>query len=190
MNRLSRWSQRKLGAKDADNESEYTEQAEEPVTPIRDQADIKPATQEDTEPSDLEPGSLDDTLPDPDTLPPGSDIKAFMVPGVSAGLRKRALRRLFAAERYGIRDGLDDYDDDYQQRLKPLASEVAQRLRKWTDKLDETSSETAETNHEAKATNEQAAAAKSANDGDTPEETPDLTITAPHDSESHSTTKH
>ncbi|MFC3285273.1 DUF3306 domain-containing protein [Litchfieldella rifensis] len=145
MSRLSRWSRRKLGEDSADNE----EVAAPPVDaemPDPGPDDIETPSAEDTAPPDPEPGSLDHTLPDPDTLPAGSDIKAFMAPGVSAGLRKRALRRLFAAERYGIRDGLNDYDHDYRQCLKPLTSEVAQRLRKWADRFDET--ETTETEPE------------------------------------------
>lgn len=145
MSRLNRWSRRKLGEDTADNE-EIAAPPVEVETPAPGPDDIETPSAEDTAPPDPEPGSLDHTLPDPDTLPPGSDIKAFMVPGVSAGLRKRALRRLFAADRYGIRDGLNDYDYDYRQRLKPLASEVAQRLRKWAERIDE--AETTETKPE------------------------------------------
>ncbi|RTR05013.1 DUF3306 domain-containing protein [Halomonas nitroreducens] len=70
-------------------------------------------------------------LPDPDSLPPGSDITAFMAPGISAGLRRRALKRLFAADHYAIRDGLDDYDQDFRRTLTPLAGQAAERLRRW-----------------------------------------------------------
>ena len=138
MSRLGRWSQRKrdvttresahdLDATDAawvdesDDEARAVLAGKPPIDSLE--------TASETEP---EPGSLDHTLPDPETLPPGSDIKAFLVPGVSAGLRRRALRRLFAADHYGVRDGLDDYDDDYRRHLKPLASELAQRVRQWT----------------------------------------------------------
>ncbi|PXX95338.1 DUF3306 domain-containing protein [Halomonas sp. LBP4] len=133
MNRLSRWSRRKLG--------EQTEDVElpEPAATTVEPAPESPGA--DTRPP--EPGSLDDSLPDPDTLPAGSDFTAFMQRGVSDGLRRRALRRMFSGERYGIRDGLDDYDDDYRERLKPLASELAQRLRQWTRQLDESELEPA-----------------------------------------------
>ncbi|GEN26622.1 hypothetical protein HVA01_02680 [Halovibrio variabilis] len=84
-----------------------------------------------------EPGSLDHTLPDPDHLAAGSDFSAFMAPGVSGALRRRALKRLWATGNYNVRDGLDDYDADYHQQLKPMASELASKLRRWTHKVEE-----------------------------------------------------
>ncbi|MGQ7248320.1 DUF3306 domain-containing protein [Halomonas sp. V046] len=70
-------------------------------------------------------------LPDPDSLAAGSDIRAYLAPGVGEAIRKRALRRLFSAERYGVRDGLDDYDDDFRARMAPMSQEVAERMRQW-----------------------------------------------------------
>lgn len=133
MSRLSRWSQRKRADAMA-NEREPGRR--DPVESVGEEAAMAPDGAPPTGTAELdasspEPGSLDHTLPDPDTLPPGSDIKAFLAPGVSAGLRRRALRRLFAADHYGIRDGLDDYDEDYRRHLRPLAGELAQRLRQW-----------------------------------------------------------
>lgn len=84
------------------------------------------------------PGSLDETLPDPESLPPGSDFSIFMASGVSKALRRRALKRLWATGNYNVRDGLDDYDADYRQQLKPMASELAGKLRRWTHKAEET----------------------------------------------------
>ncbi|MCE9684201.1 DUF3306 domain-containing protein [Halomonas alkalisoli] len=137
MSRLSRWSRRKL--------SEETDviQADEPELVESVQTSEQTTQEPDGEPpsAPLEPGSLDATLPDPDNLPAGSDFKAFMQAGVSDALRRRALRRMFSGGHYGIRDGLDDYDHDYRQLLKPLASEMAQRLRQWTRKLEESEPE-------------------------------------------------
>lgn len=128
MSRLERWSRRKLG-----DELEEEAPAEAPVV-SRQEAEPPAA-------AEPEPGSLDATLPDPEDLPAGSDFTAFLQSGVSDGLRRRALRRMFSGDHYGIRDGLDDYDDDYRQRLKPLAGEFAQRLRQWTRRVDEAESE-------------------------------------------------
>jgi hypothetical protein len=138
MSRIERWSRRKLGNEtpdeiDDDTVGEVVEESsadghDDP--PGASSASETDASREEL--SSVTPGSLDDTLPDPDTLPPGSDIKAFLEPGVSRGLRHRALRRLFSGDNYGIRDGLDDYDDDYREKLKPLARELAQRMRQWT----------------------------------------------------------
>ncbi|MCE9662354.1 DUF3306 domain-containing protein [Halomonas sp. M5N1S17] len=136
MSRLSRWSHRKL------SEEADVIQADEPelVESVQTSEQSMQGPGSDTPPSPSvppEPGSLDATLPDPDNLPAGSDFKAFMQAGVSDALRRRALRKMFSGGHYGIRDGLDDYDDDYRQLLKPLASEMAQRLRQWTRKLEE-----------------------------------------------------
>ncbi|WP_161598986.1 DUF3306 domain-containing protein [Aidingimonas lacisalsi] len=136
MNRLSRWSRRKR--RQPDDDVPAPEVSEYDAMPLAEELSGEEHDQPSASSSPPpEPGSLDHTLPDPDDLPPGSDIKAFLVPGVSAGLRKRALRRLYQAPHYQMRDGLDDYDDDYRQRLKPLAQEVASRLRRWSDKLEE-----------------------------------------------------
>jgi len=126
MSRFDRWSRRKRGEPLSEQDVAEPGAAQAPSTeaPGEVAGDAEPPA----------PGSLDHTLPDPDTLPPGSDIKAYLASGVSHGLRKRALRRLFAADHYGIRDGLDDYDDDYRQTIQPLASDVAERLRSWTRK--------------------------------------------------------
>ncbi|WP_108444345.1 DUF3306 domain-containing protein [Halomonas denitrificans] len=129
MNRLERWSRRKRSEQEAPSTSPRAAvSAEDESRAAGPDAHGAPEAVEGAP----EPGSLDHTLPDPDTLPPGSDIKAYLVSGVSAGLRKRALRRLFAASHYGVRDGLDDYDEDFREKLKPLAEDVAERLRQWT----------------------------------------------------------
>nr|WP_300309497.1 DUF3306 domain-containing protein [Halomonas sp.] len=153
MSRLSRWSQRKL----ADKESP-TEAAEKPVSGLletaeagqpvqRQQEQVVQRQEQDSE--CLEPVDRHSTqsvdndgdgehvdvvadstaLPDPDSLPAGSDIRAYLDPGVDKALRKKALRRLFSAERYNVRDGLDDYDEDFREKLKPLSEHVAGRLR-------------------------------------------------------------
>ncbi|HSP57503.1 MAG TPA: DUF3306 domain-containing protein [Halomonas sp.] len=139
MSRLERWSRRKLSedtkAADASDDEHVVD-----TTLDAESGDSVDATSHDGDAGQVSadrdeppaPGSLDATLPDPESLAPGSDIKAFLEPGVSTGLRRRALRRLFAGDKYGIRDGLDDYDHDYREILKPLASDLAQRMRKWT----------------------------------------------------------
>jgi hypothetical protein len=143
MSRFERWSRRKLDSQTLDDSDDVTiggSLDESPVDGHEESAGYasasKPDAGEEQASVDPAPGSLDDTLPDPDTLPPGSDIKAFLEPGVSQGLRRRALRRLFSGDNYGIRDGLDDYDHDYREKLKPLASELAQRMRQWTRPVD------------------------------------------------------
>lgn len=163
MNRLSRWSQRKLTGKELASGTDEKPVSEPPETsetrqssqqqvqrqtPQREHDDtedgafaekaLEPVGRETEctiadgeESSDAHDDAVADsvTLPDPDSLPAGSDIRAYLEPGVDKALRKKALRRLFSAERYNVRDGLDDYDEDFREKLKPLSEHVAERLR-------------------------------------------------------------
>ena len=52
-------------------------------------------------------------MPALETLDEDSDYSGFMSSGVSDELRKMALRKLFSAPGFNVRDGLDEYDDDY-----------------------------------------------------------------------------
>lgn len=157
MSRLERWSRKKRGVES--NEADVAldtppNGSTEPASELGLEADALSATSSDTESLDAEasvddarplPGSLDHTLPDPDSLPAGSDFSAFMAPGVSAALRRRALKRLWATGNYNVRDGLDDYDADYRQQLKPMATELAGKLRRWANKAEEAVDRPAET---------------------------------------------
>ncbi|WP_339927064.1 DUF3306 domain-containing protein [uncultured Cobetia sp.] len=101
----------------------------------------QPAEQASTE-SDQQAADADNAeapvieLPDPDTLTPDADISAFMQSGVNPTLRQRALRRIFMGGEHSVRDGLDDYDQDFSQ-MRPLAEGVADTLRSWTRKVEE-----------------------------------------------------
>ncbi|MDR5876262.1 DUF3306 domain-containing protein [Vreelandella gomseomensis] len=150
MSRLERWSRIKRGLEpdepspDASHEVPAPHDAQPPPSEARSFDDTlesdsrddanETATQAKAPPP---PGSLDDTLPDPDTLAAGSDFSGYMVPGVSAALRRRALKRLWSTGNYNVRDGLDDYDMDYTQQLKPMATDLAGKLRRWVKKADE-----------------------------------------------------
>ncbi|NVK31011.1 MAG: DUF3306 domain-containing protein [Gammaproteobacteria bacterium] len=69
--------------------------------------------------SDIESGDI--AAPEPTELPSleslneNSDYSAFMQIDVDKEIRKLALRKLFSSPAFNIRDGLDDYDDDYTQ---------------------------------------------------------------------------
>lgn len=53
-------------------------------------------------------------LPDPDTLEPGDDFKAFMAQAVPDRIRRRALRRLWVSNpALANLDGLLDYGEDF-----------------------------------------------------------------------------
>ncbi|MGJ7461705.1 DUF3306 domain-containing protein [Halomonas sp. MA07-2] len=129
MSRLERWSRRKRGL-DADPTTTGTTS---PAPPPVESSPADPPRVE--EPADSEPPPpLDDTLPDPESLPPGSDFSRYLQEGVSQVLRRRALRRLWQSDHYQVRDGLDDYDGDYSQ-LETMGREVAEGLRHWSRRV-------------------------------------------------------
>ena len=55
----------------------------------------------------------DEDMPSLDSLDQHSDYSGFLSSGVSEGLRRRALRKLFSSAVFNVPDGLDDYDDDF-----------------------------------------------------------------------------
>ena len=67
-------------------------------------------------PAQAESGAplTDADLPPLESLDENSDFSAFLSAGVSEALRRRALRQLFASAKFQVRDGLDDYDEDYR----------------------------------------------------------------------------
>lgn len=102
---LSRWSRRKLEA------DQLAPTVEEPVQPdteagllTADQAAVDAAAK---------PVLTDADMPDIESLDEDSDFSGFMSTGVSDELRNLALRKLFKAPVFNIRDGLDEYDEDY-----------------------------------------------------------------------------
>lgn len=62
-------------------------------------------------------------LPDPDTLGPGDDFKAFMTKAVPERLRRRALRTLWRSNPVlACVDGLNDYDDDFNSAAENVTA--------------------------------------------------------------------
>ena len=75
----------------------------------------------------------DADMPPVESLAEGADVGAFFSPGVSDALRKRALRAVFRQGRFNIRDGLDDYDEDYSS-FPPLARITAEMRKLLADR--------------------------------------------------------
>ena len=75
-----------------------------------------------------EPLLTDVDMPALDTLNSGSDYSAFFSKGVSKELRQQALRHLFSHAKFNIRDGLNDYDEDYTT-FEPLGDTVTSDMR-------------------------------------------------------------
>ena len=55
----------------------------------------------------------DEDMPPIESLSERSDYSPFLSPRVSEHLRQLALRKLFRVPAFNLRDGLDDYDDDF-----------------------------------------------------------------------------
>ena len=66
-------------------------------------------------------------LPPVESLTSESDFAAFMRPKVDEGLRRQALKKLFADPHFNVMDGLDVYIDDYT-KPDPIAPDVLERL--------------------------------------------------------------
>lgn len=76
-----------------------------------------------------EPLLSDADMPPIESLNAHSDISDFLNKGVSAALRRAALRHVFQQPEYNIRDGLNDYDGDYTV-FEPLGDTVTSDM-KW-----------------------------------------------------------
>ena len=100
---LSRWSRRKQEARDAAQEA----------AAAPDPGESAAAVQAPDEAPGEQPLLTDADMPDIDSLTEESDFSPFMSAGVSDELRNLALRKLFRAPLFNIRDGLDEYDDDF-----------------------------------------------------------------------------
>lgn len=61
------------------------------------------------------PVLTDADMPALESLDEHSDYSGFLSPGVSEKLRRLAMRKLFTAAVFNVRDGLDDYDEDFTQ---------------------------------------------------------------------------
>lgn len=145
MSRFERWSRRKRGLDDdpgyetevwSDTTTAPADMPPGEIGPVANAtAGVDDGISEAQEPT-YEQGALDDELPDPDTLDPSGDFKAYLAPGVSPELKRRALRHMFTASQYNVRDGLDDYDQDFTQ-MRDLSRDVASQLRSWMKRLPE-----------------------------------------------------
>ena len=71
-----------------------------------------------TQQPEPEKALTDEDMPDIDSLTPDSDYTGFLSPQVSESLRRLALRKLFRGAQFNVRDGLDDYDQDFTSFAK------------------------------------------------------------------------
>ena len=127
---LRRWSQRKHAARSADALRDPTEHTRHETAqrskpgdvevPVRGGAPAAARVADDAAASAIagvQPGPHlpEAALPPIDSLTIDSDYTAFMRPGVDAGVKRDALKRLFSDPRFNVMDGLDVYIDDYSK---------------------------------------------------------------------------
>ncbi|MFA0215886.1 DUF3306 domain-containing protein [Vibrio cyclitrophicus] len=143
-NFFSRWSQRKLD--ESTDESQETEQTLEITESSSESSSGQSNASSEIEQVDTE-ASTETTLSsagaeeatDVQGLAPEEDVSVaqLLVSEASESVKKAALRKLFLSEEFNVRDGLDDYDDDYSN-LKSLSEGGAETLRDWVkDKTEE-----------------------------------------------------
>ncbi len=157
--RLTRWSRRK---RQAGQTAVIAEPSQTPaVTGQSDHPDMPPqavdngsSAQSEIE-TEINQGDgqsahelTDADMPDIASLTADSDFKPFMSKGVSHALRRKALRKLFASPFFQIRDGLDDYDDDFTS-FAPLGDTVTADM-KYADEYKEKLRKEAELEEQAK----------------------------------------
>lgn len=148
---FSRWSQRKLdGDKATDVES-----------PEPDSTTDNTQTSELTQVSEQEPSitseqvsaavsgeSLESSVDSPEGDGESPSVAQLLVSEASESVKKAALRKLFLSEEFNVRDGLDDYDEDYSN-LKSLGEGVADTLRDWVKgTVEDSESEVTQTQEE------------------------------------------
>ncbi|MEZ8687705.1 DUF3306 domain-containing protein [Vibrio splendidus] len=148
-NFFSRWSQRKLDeSTDEPLEVEQTLEATEltssdsssEVSPADLSSEMKAAAPQSLESDALETNEEVHASDVQDPTPEATEdlsVAQLLVSEASESVKKAALRKLFLSEEFNVRDGLDDYDDDYSN-LKSLSEGVAETLRDWVkDKTEE-----------------------------------------------------
>ena len=143
-NFFSRWSQRKLD-ESTDEPLEAQQTLEETELTSSDSSFEVSPEMEAAAPQSLESDALEtnEEVNASDVQDPAPEatedlsVAQLLVSEASESVKKAALRKLFLSEEFNVRDGLDDYDDDYSN-LKSLSEGVAETLRDWVkDKTEE-----------------------------------------------------
>ena len=109
-NRLSRWSRRKRQTAEETQKEDLALNLEQQSQV---ENELETLTSEDQQNEAQQPVLSDADMEPVEGLTEESDFSKFMSSGVSDKLRNLALRKLFHAPIFNIRDGLDEYDGDY-----------------------------------------------------------------------------
>ena len=108
--RLSRWSRRKQQTAEETQKEDLALNIEQ-QNQVENELEAFPG--EDQQNEAQQPVLSDADMEPVEGLTEESDFSKFMSSGVSDKLRNLALRKLFHAPIFNIRDGLDEYDGDY-----------------------------------------------------------------------------
>ncbi|WP_207061406.1 DUF3306 domain-containing protein [Motiliproteus sp. SC1-56] len=128
---IGRWSRLKRG-------EPLPEEVQEPSTPEQARVDAVPGEGAVSEVG-VEPVAssvkvlTDEDMPDLEALDQDSDFSGFLSQGVSEGLRRKALKKLFHLPEFNLRDGLNEYDDDFTQ-FEPLGDTVTYQMKQWLER--------------------------------------------------------
>ena len=155
---LRRWTRRKAdaGAKPGHGERAAPEN-EAPVS-----ADVetggsqteRPAETGELDETRVDEGKGDEDMPSLDSIDEGGGVADFFSPRVSQGLRRAALRRLFAQSTLPVVDDLDDYAGDYTKFTKLgdlVTNEMRHRLEVARQRLARRAKEQLKTDDSASA---------------------------------------
>lgn len=115
---LSRWSRRKRAVGTPESLADVDARVDENEIPKAPSEDIVETVNEKT----------DADMPPVESLDENSDYSQFLSPKVSQTLRSVALRKLFRTAGFNIRDGLDDYDEDFTS-FEPLGNTITADMR-------------------------------------------------------------
>ena len=116
---LKRWSQRKHAA----TREAVAPESAAPTAPVAPAGASVPATAATGQVAE----AAAPALPPVESLTFDADFTGFMKADVDPGLRRAALKKLFADPRFNVMDGLDTYIDDYT-KFEPLDAETARSL--------------------------------------------------------------
>lgn len=81
------------------------------------------------------PALTDEDMPPLESLSEQSDLQPFLSSGVSDSLRRKAMRKIFLNTRFNVRDGLDDYDEDFTN-FTALGDVVTAEYRRWRERME------------------------------------------------------
>ncbi|MGR5266156.1 DUF3306 domain-containing protein [Vibrio astriarenae] len=153
---ISRWSQRKIEESQPESkdirehvsDEKLNSEAEivkaEPVNSVSEEAEEQSNLEREQSTDNVEGAGVAETASAKETgAPQEMSIANLLVSEASESIKKAALRKLFLSEEFNVRDGLDDYDDDYSN-LKTLSHGVADKLRYWVNDKPEEEEEVSE----------------------------------------------